>query len=297
MIIYSAKSIKYWRKTMKKRYLVLLLLIGALVLTACGGGGNNSGNNDANTGAEGGNEVAGEAGKGAESVEGKTFIVGLDDTFVPMGFRDENGELVGFDIDLAKEVAERAGFELEFQPVDWNLKEAELDSGNIDFIWNGYSVTPEREKKVAFSEPYLDNKQIIITLADSDVNSKADLAGKTVTVQGESSALEAVQKDEEFVASLGGDLVEFPTNVECFRDVEAGRSDAIVVDEVLARDYMKKNGEEKFKVLDEDFGEEVFAVGMRKGDTALVDAVNKALDEMKEDGTFDEIYGRWFSEN
>ena len=269
---------------MKKRWFLMFLLVGIL-LTGCGGA------NKANNGGEE------KETKGSTDVKGKTFILGLDDTFVPMGFRNESGELVGFDIDLAKEVAKRAGFELEFQPVDWNLKEAELDSGNIDFIWNGYSVTPEREEKVAFSTPYMDNKQIIITLADSPVNSKKDLEGKMVTVQGESSALEAVQKDGEFVASLGGDLVEFPTNIECLKDVEAKRSDAIVVDEVLARDYMKKNGEEKFKVLDEDFGEEVFAVGMRKSDKALVEAVNKALEDIKKDGTFDEIYGRWFAEN
>ncbi|MDO5713417.1 MAG: amino acid ABC transporter substrate-binding protein [Tissierellia bacterium] len=282
---------------MRKRWMILVLLAG-LLLTACGGNGNNGNNGKTNNGGNEGNETEATADtKGAADIEGKTFILGLDDTFVPMGFRDESGELVGFDIDLAKEVAKRAGFELEFQPVDWNLKEAELDSGNIDFIWNGYSVTPEREEKVAFSQPYMDNKQIIITLADSDINSKADLAGKMVTVQGESSALEAVQKDQEFVDSLGGDLVEFPTNIECFKDVEAKRSDAIVVDEVLARDYMKKNDEQKFKVLDEDFGEEVFAVGMRKSDKALIEAVNKALDEIKEDGTFEEIRGRWFADN
>lgn len=292
-----------------KRRMIYLLLVLTLFLTACGGAGNTGNANtnaEANTSGEVHEETSGadvDAEKDSDAPDlvadlgGKTMVLGLDDTFVPMGFRNEKNEIVGFDIDLAKEVAKRCNFKLEFQPVDWNLKEAELDSGNIDFIWNGYSVTPEREEKVAFSEPYLDNKQIIITLADSPVESKADLAGKTVTVQGESSALEAVQKDQAFVDSLGKPLVEFPTNIECFADVEAGRSDAIVVDEVLARDYMKKNGEEKFKVLKDDFGEEVFAVGMRKGDTELVDAVNKALAAIKADGTFDEIRGRWFAEN
>lgn len=224
------------------------------------------------------------------------YIVGLDDTFAPMGFHDESGELVGFDVELAKDAAKRMGIEIEFQPIDWSMKETELNAGNIDFIWNGYSITPERQEKVEFSDPYLDNRQIIVVMADSDIMSKDDLAGKVITVQGESSALDAMKKDEDFMSKIDGDPIEYATNVECFKDVEAKRSAAIVVDEVLARYYMKQNGEDKYRVLDEDFGKEEFAVGIKKGNTELANKLNKAFKEQKEDGTYDEIYNKWFAE-
>lgn len=232
----------------------------------------------------------------APAEEATTYVMGLDDTFAPMGFRDEKGQLIGFDIDLANEVAERLGVTIEFQPIDWSMKETELNAGNIDFIWNGYTITAERQEKVAFSKPYLENSQIIVVSADSDVSKKADLAGRNVAVQAESSALDAINAEPEFVASVN-ELVEFSTNNEAFMDLEAGRSDALVVDEVLARFYMRQNGQEKYKVLDEDFGDEEYGVGLRKADAELLKKLDAALDEMKNDGTYDEIYAKWFSEN
>ena len=275
---------------MKKKLLTLTTLL-MILLVGCSGGGNKQENNAAN---DGGNNAKQEA--AGELDTSKTYVLGMDDTFAPMGFRDEKGELVGFDVELAQAAAEEMGIKIECQPIDWTVKETELDSGNIDFLWNGYSITPEREKKVLFSDPYMDNRQIIVTLKDSPVNSKADLAGKRITVQGESSALEAVMKDEAFVNALAEPPVEYATNTECFKDIEAKRCDAIVVDEVLARYYMKQNGEEKYKVLDENFGEEQFAVGMRKDDAALQEALNKALAKLKEDGTYDEIYKKYFAD-
>ena len=275
---------------MKKKLLTLTTLL-MILLVGCSGGGNKQENNAAD---DGGNNAKQEA--AGELDTSKTYVLGMDDTFAPMGFRDEKGELVGFDVELAQAAAEEMGIKIECQPIDWTVKETELDSGNIDFLWNGYSITPEREKKVLFSDPYMDNRQIIVTLKDSPVNSKADLAGKRVTVQGESSALEAVMKDEAFVNALAEPKVEYATNTECFKDIEAKRCDAIVVDEVLARYYMKQNGEEKYKVLDENFGEEQFAVGMRKDDAALQEALNKALAKLKEDGTYDEIYKKYFAD-
>lgn len=226
----------------------------------------------------------------------ETLVMGLDDTFAPMGFRDEKGNLIGFDIDLANEVAERIGVTIEFQPIDWSMKETELNAGNIDFIWNGYTITAERQEKVAFTKPYLENSQIIVTMADSPISSKADLSGKNVAVQAESSALDAINAEPD-VAKSFGELSEFSTNNEAFSDLEAGRSDALVVDEVLARFYMRQNGQEKYKVLDEDFGDEEYGIGIRKDDTELLEKVDKALDDMKKDGTYDEIYKKWFSEN
>ena len=131
--------------------------------------------------------------------EKTSYVMGLDDTFAPMGFRDEKGNLVGFDIDMANEAAERMDINIQFQPIDWSMKETELNAGNIDFIWNGYSITEERKEKVAFSAPYLKNSQIIVVLADSDIKSKDDLAGKNIAVQAESSALDAVNSEPEFV--------------------------------------------------------------------------------------------------
>ena len=226
----------------------------------------------------------------------ETLVMGLDDTFAPMGFRDEKGNLIGFDIDLANEVAERIGVTIEFQPIDWSMKETELNAGNIDFIWNGYTITAERQEKVAFTKPYLENSQIIVTMADSPISSKADLSGKNVAVQAESSALDAINAEPD-VAKSFGELSEFSTNNEAFSDLEAGRSDALVVDEVLARFYMRQNGQEKYKVLDEDFGDEEYGIGIRKGDTGLLEKVDKTLDDMKKDGTYNEIYKKWFSEN
>ncbi len=188
------------------------------------------------------------------------------------------------------------GVTINFQPIDWSMKETELNAGNIDFIWNGYTITDSRKEKVDFSQTYLENSQIIVVLAGSDVKTKAELAGKSVAVQAESSALDAVNTDPEFVSSLK-ELVEFSTNNEAFMDVEAGRSEALVVDEVLARYYMKQKGQEKYRVLEENFGDEEYAVGLRKSDTELMKKLNEAFDQMRSDGAYENIYAKWFSEN
>lgn len=242
------------------------------------------------------NESEGETEAEGDAELKDKYIMGLDDTFAPMGFRDESGEIVGFDIDLSKAIAEEIGFELEYQSIDWTMKESELKGGKIDFIWNGYSITEARQKEVQFSTPYLENRQIIVVMEDSEIENKEDMAGKIVTVQGESSAIDAMNKEPDVVASFG-EVVEYPSNNECFTDLETGRADVMVVDEVLARYYMNLQGEEKYRVLDDNFGEEEFGIGMRKEDTALVAAVNAALEKVKEDGTYEEIYGTWFSEN
>ena len=234
-----------------------------------------------------------------EKLEKQGYVVmGLDDTFAPMGFRDENGELVGFDVDLAKEVFKRAGFEVKFQPIDWSMKETELNSGNIDVIWNGYSINDERKGKVQFTQAYLEKKQIIMILSDSDINSKADLEGKKVAVQNGSSTLEAINKEPEVVETFaGGEPVLFDTNHEAIMDLEAGRSDAVVSDEVLARYYIKQKNSEDYKILEEDFGEEEYGIGIRKEDKKLLEMLNKVLDEMKKDGSYEKIYEKWFKGN
>jgi len=226
------------------------------------------------------------------------LVIGLDDTFVPMGFKDESGKVVGFDVDLAEAVAKKLNKKIKFQAIDWSMKETELNNGNIDLIWNGYSITDERKGKVEFSKAYLNNTQVIVTLAGSNIKSKADLAGKKVGAQTGSTAVDAVEADGNVLKSFdGGKLITFDDNNAALMDLEAKRLDAIVVDEILARYYMKARGQEKYKILDENFGKEQYGVGIKKGDTKFVEAFNKALDEVIADKTAAEISKKWFQED
>ena len=221
------------------------------------------------------------------------IVVGLDDTFAPLGFRDEQGNLVGVDVELMEATGEIMGIPFELQPIDWSMKETELANKNIDMIWNGYTITEERKQKVAFSQPYLNNRQVVVTMADSDINTLADLADKTVAVQAESSAVDAINAKPE-IAETFKNLGEFETNDQCLMDLEAGRTDAVVADEVIIRYYVSKKGEEKYKILEEDFGKEEYGIGVRQEDTALLEALNVALDTLKENGTTKEISEKWF---
>ncbi len=221
------------------------------------------------------------------------IVVGLDDTFAPLGFRDEEGNLQGVDVELMEAASEIIGIPFELQPIDWSMKETELANKNIDLIWNGYTITEERKEKVAFSQPYLNNRQVVVTMADSDINTLADLAGKTVAAQAESSAVDAINSKPE-IAETFADLGEFETNDQCLIDLEAGRTDAVVADEVIIRYYVSKKGAENYKILEEDFGTEQYAIGVRQEDTALLEAVNAALDTLKENGTTKTISEKWF---
>ncbi len=169
----------------------------------------------------------------------KTFIVGLDPAFPPMGYTDtESGALVGFDIDLAREVCARLGVELILQPIDWGAKEMELANKNIDCIWNGFSVNEERIAALTLSKPYLANAQIIMVPTGSAIQTKADLDGKIVGLQGGSSAYEAVMADG--VASSIKKIEEYADNLSAFMDLKTGRIDAFVVDRVVG-EYMLTN--------------------------------------------------------
>lgn len=275
---------------MKINKLVKKLTIAAVVVTlgislvACGKGTTENKTSDT---------------KAAKSTLDKDeLVVGLDDTFVPMGYKDESGQIVGFDVDLANAVGKKLNKKIKFQSIDWSMKETELDNGNIDLIWNGYSITDERKQKVEFSKPYLNNKQVIVTLADSTINAKSDLKGKKVGAQTGSTAVDAVDKEADLLKSFdGGKLVTFEDNNAALMDLEAKRLDAIVVDEILARYYIKARGEQKYKILSEDFGSEQYGVGIKKGDTQFVEAFDKAFDEIKADGTAAEISKKWFGED
>lgn len=220
------------------------------------------------------------------------LVVGLDDQFAPMGFRDEKGELTGFDVDLAKEVGKRLGIDVELKPIVWDTKEVTLNNGEIDVIWNGYTITPERQEKVLFTEPYLENTQMIIVKEGSGIYTIADLAGKNVGLQLGSSAQDAVAKNPE-AEKCFKDLKKYENNVEVLLDLEIGGIDAAVMDSVVGYYYIKKN-DYPFVVLDENFGDELYGIGARKADETLVDAINETLEVMRQDGTYDTISGKWF---
>ena len=220
------------------------------------------------------------------------LVVGLDDNFPPMGFRDEKNELVGFDIDMAREAAKRAGVEVEFKPIDWNAKEAELLGKRVDALWNGLTILEERKEKILFSDPYMVNKQIIIVKADSPIKTKADMADKVVGAQEGSSAVTAMEKDKELSAKFKTTKL-FGDNIAALMDVETGRLDVVVVDEVVGR-YLVSKKPGTYAVLAEDFGTEDYGVGFRKDDEATRNKINDALTEMKKDGKAAEIANKWF---
>lgn len=242
--------------------------------------------------------IAGCNNKSQDAMDKETLIIGFDDTFVPMGFKDNNGEIVGFDVDLAKEVSKRIGKQVTFQPIDWSMKESELNSGKIDLIWNGYSITKERKEKVNFTNPYLENRQVIITLVNSKINSKVDLKGMNVGAQNQSSAVDAINKEEELLKTFkDGKVYTFETNNEALMDLEAKRIDAVVADEILARYYINKKGEGKFKILNDDFGDESYGVGIRKGNEELLEKLNEAFEDIKKDGTAKKVSEKWFGQD
>ena len=222
-----------------------------------------------------------------------SFVVGLDDEFPPMAFRDENNEIVGFDVDLAKEVGRRLGVEVTLQPIDWSTKELELNSGRIDLIWNGLTITPQRQQEMLISRPYLANNQVLMVTAASGFTKKADLEGKNVGVQTGSSAEIALAADE-----LGSKVkvTQFSNNVMALQDLKIGRINAVVLDEIVARYYLTKE-EGTFVVLEDSLAAEEYGIAFKKGNTQLHDKVMKALDDMIADGTAAAISEKWFSKD
>ncbi|BEU95244.1 amino acid ABC transporter substrate-binding protein [Acidovorax sp. DW039] len=223
------------------------------------------------------------------------IVVGLDDNFPPMGFRNEKNELVGFDIDMAREAAKRLGVEVDFKPIDWSAKEAELSGKRVDALWNGLTITEERKQNIAFTAPYMENHQIIVVAAQSPIKTKADLAGKTVGAQDGSSAVDAVKKDDAVFKTFK-EFKVFGDNVTALMDLSTGRLDAVVVDEVVGRYYVAKKPQD-YVVLEAHFGTEDYGVGVRKDDTELQAKLDKVLAEMKKDGAAAKIAEQWFGKN
>lgn len=224
------------------------------------------------------------------------LIVGLDDSFPPMGYRDKDNKIVGFDVDLAKETCKRMGIKVKFQPVSWESKEQELSSKNIDCIWNGFGITPEREKVLTFTEPYMSNPQIFVVLADSGIKTEADLKGKVVAAQSGSTAYATIDKDTNLKDSFK-EFIGVEDNVKALMDLEVGGSDAVAMDTVVARYYMTKDPGKYSIIEDTTILDEEMGVGFRKGDNALCKKVEDTLKEMQKDGTLAKISKKWFGED
>ena len=268
---------------MKKR-LALILALAMMATTVLAGCGSKEDTSDADEGAktEDAQEVDGET-------DDTTFVVGFDAAFPPYGYKDDNGEYVGFDLDLAQEVCDRNGWELVKQPIDWDSKDMEIESGTIDCIWNGFTMNG-REDDYTWSEAYIDNKQVVVVRTDSGIESFDDLAGKLVEVQTDSSALAALQEDQKALADTFGNLTEIAEYNTAFMDLESGACDAIAMDIGVA--YYQINSRENsgdYKILDEEISSEQYGIGFKKGNTELRDKVQATLDEMAADGTIEEI--------
>ena len=248
---------------MKKKMSLLVAACLALTLTACG-----------------------------SKSEGKTFTVGFDAEFPPYGYMDDNGEYVGFDLDLAEEVCKRNGWELVKRPIDWNSKDMELTSGNIDCIWNGFTMNG-REDDYTWSDPYIDNSQVFVVAKDSGIATMAELAGKAVGVQADSSALSALNEEtnSELKDSFAS-LTEYADYNTAFMDLEAGALDAVAMDIGVANYQIASRGD-GYVILDEKLSTEQYAVGFKLGNEELRDTVNKTLLEMVADGTFMKIADEW----
>ena len=197
---------------------------------------------------------------------------------------------------LAKETCKRMGIKAKFQPVSWESKEQELSSKNIDCIWNGFGITPEREKVLTFTEPYMSNPQIFVVLADSGIKTEADLKGKVVAAQSGSTAYATIDKDTSLKDSFK-EFIGVEDNVKALMDLEVGGSDAVAMDTVVARYYMTKDPGKYSIIEDTTILDEEMGVGFRKGDNALCKKVEDTLKEMKKDGTLAKISKEWFGED
>ena len=281
---------------MMKKRLLSAVMASAMVLSLAACGGAKTETTAAETTAEKKEETTTAGTTAAETAEaaGGTLIVGFDQDFPPMGFVGDNGEYTGFDLDLAKEAASRLGLEYKAQPVAWDSKDMELESGNIDCIWNGFTITG-REDDYTWTTPYMANKQVFVVANDSDIKSQADLAGKGVEVQADSSA-EAALKENQDLANTFGQLLTTPDYNTAFMDLEQGAVDAVAMDVIVAG-YQIKQRNADFKILDDSLSEEEYGVGFKKGNTELRDKVQGALEEMAADGTLAKISDEWFGED
>lgn len=230
----------------------------------------------------------------------KSITVGFDNTFVPMGFEEKDGNYAGFDIELAQYVSKKLGITVHFQPIDWDMKETELQNGTIDAIWNGYSATDERREKVAFTIPYMQNTQILVVKKTSGIHSVKDMTGKVLGAQNGSSGMLDFEEHPEVLKNRvkGEDADQYQSVNEAIIDLKNDRIDALLIDRVYADYYLTTEGiADEYDTIPSGFESESFAVGVRPADKKLLEALNQAFKELYQEGIFQQISQKWFGED
>ncbi len=281
---------------MKKLLALLLATLMVVSLVACGASADSSAASEPKDSAA---SMASAASNPADDGE-ITFTVGFDAEYPPYGYKDENGEYTGFDLELAQEVCNRNGWILVKQPIDWDAKDMELNSGSIDCIWNGFTMTG-REDDYTFSVPYVDNSIVFVVMNDSDIQTAEDLAGKVVVTQADSSALTALtdEEDNEENLALAASFAELQQVADyntAFMNLESGVVDCIAVDIGVAQYQLSSRGD-TFRMLEKPLSTEQYGIGFKKGNEELRDTVQATLFEMYKDGTFDEICAKYADYN
>lgn len=269
---------------MKISKLIITLLSFLLILTGCASGGKDKPQKD----------------NWNDFENQKTIVIGFDNTFVPMGFQDKSGKNIGFDIDLANEVFKKYNIKVQWQAINWDLKETELKNGNIDLIWNGYSKTSEREKTVLFSDEYMINEQVIVTKKSKNIVNKDQLKDKVLGAQNGSSGYDSFNSNPEILKNIvkNNDATQYESFNEALIDLENDRIDALLIDRVYANYYLKQQNKlQDYNIINAGFEGDSFAVGARKADTTLVKKVNEALKELYKEGKFQEVSNKWFGED
>ena len=229
-----------------------------------------------------------------------SITIGFDNTFVPMGFEEKNGQYTGFDIDLAQAVSEKLDFKVQFQPIDWDMKETELQNGTIDAIWNGYSATDERREKVAFSIPYMENQQVLVAKKSQQIHSAEDMKDKILGAQAGSSGYLDFEAQPDLLKNRVKDQKanQYQSFNEALIDLKNDRIDALLIDRVYANYYLQSEGIlNDYNIFSAGFESEAFAVGARKEDTTLVNKINEGFSSLYKDGKFQEISQKWFGED
>lgn len=230
----------------------------------------------------------------------KKVVVGLDDSFVPMGFRQKSGKLVGYDIDLARAVFKLYGIKVDFQTIDWNMNVTELHNGTIDLIWNGFSITPQRQKQAAFSDTYLYNDQVLVTLKKNKIKSFADMQGKVLGAQTGSSGANDIDTYPKLLKNRikNHEAVTYDSFTNAFIDLNVGRIQGLLIDSTYANYYIKHQAHpENYRVTTGALPKEKFAVGMRKGDVTMRHKINAGLKQLAANGTLKKINEKWFGSN
>ena len=252
-------------------------------LAGCSTGGTATGSAGAGSAPAGGDDTS--------AVATGTLIVGFDQSYPPYGFVGDDGEYTGFDLDLAQAVADREGWDVQLEAIDWDAKDALLGSGAINCIWNGFTMEG-REDDYTFSEPYMLNGQVVVVRADSGIASLDDLAGKAVITQVDSAALDVLEGDQASLTATFATLETIGEYNTAFMQLESGAVDAVACDLSIAEYQMAAN-EGAYTQLPEMLSEEHYAVGFKKGDGATAEAVNEALRALAEDGTVQELCDKY----